>query len=72
MWLCVALGKSLNLSEARFLAQGMTMLVVLVQLSEAVLSPLLHPSHSQRDGMGTEVGAGFRMGNTCTPVADAC
>ena len=22
-----------------------------------------------RDGMGREVGVGFRMGNTCTPVA---
>ena len=25
-----------------------------------------------RDGMGREVGVGFRMGNTCTPVADSC
>ena len=25
-----------------------------------------------RDGMGRDVGGGFRMGNTCTPVADAC
>ena len=25
-----------------------------------------------RDGMGREVGGGFRMGNTCTPMADAC
>ena len=25
-----------------------------------------------RDGMGREVGAGFRMGNTCTPMADSC
>ena len=25
---------------------------------------------TQRDGMGREGGAGFRMGNTCTPVAD--
>ena len=25
-----------------------------------------------RDEMGREVGAGFRMGNTCTPVADSC
>ena len=24
----------------------------------------------QMDGMGREVGGGFRMGNTCTPVAD--
>ena len=23
-----------------------------------------------RDGMGREVGRGFRMGNTCTPLAD--
>ena len=26
----------------------------------------------QRDGMEREVGGGFRMGNTCTPVADSC
>ena len=24
------------------------------------------------DGMGRKVGGGFRMGNTCTPVADSC
>ena len=27
---------------------------------------------TQRDGTGREVGGGFRMGNTCTPMADAC
>ena len=27
---------------------------------------------TQRDGMGKEVGAGFKMGNTCTPMADSC
>ena len=27
---------------------------------------------TQRDGMGTEVGGGCRIGNTCTPVADSC
>ena len=27
---------------------------------------------SKRDGMGREVGGGFRMGNTCTPMADSC
>ena len=27
---------------------------------------------TQRDGMGREVGEGFRMGNTCTPMADPC
>ena len=25
-----------------------------------------------RDGMGREVGGGFRMGNTYTPMADPC
>ena len=27
---------------------------------------------TQRDGMGREVGEGFRMADTCTPMADAC
>ena len=27
---------------------------------------------TQRDGMGREVGGGFRMGNACTPTADSC
>ena len=27
---------------------------------------------TQRDGTGREVGGGFRIGNTCTPVADSC
>ena len=27
---------------------------------------------AQRDGMGREEGGGFRMGNTCIPVADSC
>ena len=27
---------------------------------------------TQRGGMGREVGGGFRIGNTCTPVADSC
>ena len=26
---------------------------------------------TQRDGMGREVGGGFRMGNTCTLMADS-
>jgi len=25
-----------------------------------------------RDGMGREMGGGFRMWNTCTPMADLC
>ena len=28
--------------------------------------------HPERDGMGREQGGGFRMGNTCIPVADSC
>ena len=27
---------------------------------------------TQRDGTGREVGGGFRMRNTCIPVADSC
>ena len=27
---------------------------------------------TQRDGMGREVGGGFRMWNTCIPMADSC
>ena len=27
---------------------------------------------TQRDGMVRDVGGGFRMGNTCTPMADSC
>ena len=27
---------------------------------------------TQKEGMGREVGEGFRMGNTCTPMADSC
>jgi len=29
------------------------------------------PGTTQRDGMGREDGGGFRMGNTCIPVADS-
>ena len=27
---------------------------------------------TQREGMGTEVGGGFRMGNICTSMAASC
>ena len=30
-----------------------------------------HKRKTQRDGMGREEGGGFRMGNTCIPVADS-
>ena len=29
------------------------------------------PGMTQRDGMGRELGVGYRMGNTCTPMADS-
>ena len=32
----------------------------------------LVPGMTQRDGMGREVGGEFRMGNTCTLIADPC
>ena len=32
---------------------------------------LLRNFKTQRDGMGREEGGGFRMGNTCMPVADS-
>ena len=31
-----------------------------------------HKILDSRDGMWREVGGGFRMGNTCTPLVDAC
>ena len=34
-------------------------------------SGLVHWDHPE-GGMGRKVGVGFRMGNTCTPVADSC
>ena len=38
------------------------------------MSPFKYPclGMNQRDGMGREVGGGFRMGNMCTPVVDSC
>ena len=30
------------------------------------------PGMTQRDGMGREVGGGFRMGNTCKSMVDSC
>ena len=27
---------------------------------------------TQRDGVGREMGGGFRMGNTCKSMADSC
>ena len=35
------------------------------------LSIKLRTGTTQRDGMGREEGGGFRMGNTCIPVADS-
>jgi len=35
-------------------------------------SGLEHWKLIQRDGMGSEVGGGFKMGNTCAPMVDSC
>ena len=36
-----------------------------------LLSTCLFKKMTQRDGMRREEGGGFRMGNTCIPVADS-
>ena len=40
-------------------------------MHEAGCSGLV-PGMTQRDGMGKEMGGGFRIGNTCIPMADSC
>ena len=34
-------------------------------------SCFVHTYDNCQNGMGREVGGGFRMGNTCTPMADS-
>ena len=42
-------------------------------INSSVLSFLYSPTLTfQRDGMGREVGVGFRMGNACKSMADSC
>jgi len=42
-------------------------------MHETGSSGLVHWDNSEgRDEMGREVGGSFRMGSTCTPMADAC
>ena len=44
----------------------------LVQVQGAILDAWgLCNGTTQRDGMGREEGGGFKMGNTCIPVADS-
>ena len=38
---------------------------------KAAVDQVLNFAWTQRDGMGREEGGGFRMGNTCIPVADS-
>ena len=40
-------------------------------MHETGCSGLLHWD-DPRDGIGREVGGGFSMGDTCTPMADSC
>ena len=42
-----------------------------VSMHETGCSGLVHWDDPE-GGMGKEVGGRFRMGNTCTPMADSC
>ena len=46
--------------------------VTSVQCSDSEFSKVILHLYlmTQRDGKGREVGGGFRMGNTCKPMAD--
>ena len=46
-------------------------MAVSVGQSELRIFILRHLDWDSRDGMGREDGGGFRMGNTCIPVADS-
>ena len=79
-------GSSGTLSLPIFVAQGRIMMEELLQENYSSVANVLTvqvPCMRQgaqggcagmtlRDGMGREVGEGFRMGNTCTPMADSC
>ena len=44
-------------------------------MHETGCSGLVHWDDSEggdREGIGREVGVGFKMGNTCKPMADSC
>ena len=43
----------------------------MAQILKAVKFKKISTGTTQRDGMGREEGGGFRMGNTCIPVADS-
>ena len=60
--------KRLN-PDFRILCIQCAMPMGLVELSQRNQESL---SMTQRDVMGREVGGGFRIGNTCTPVVDSC
>ena len=58
---------------------GNVMEICIVSYKKQIISPgsIQDPwgwstGMTQRDGTGREVGGGFRMENTCTPVADSC
>ena len=41
-------------------------------MPDTACSGLVRWDDPEHPSMGREVGGGFRMGNTCTPVADSC
>ena len=44
----------------------------LFYISVSLLLSRIQGGMTQRDGTGSDVGRGLRMGNTCIPVADSC
>ena len=47
------------------------LLIAIISVSEFFSLSTLSFKTAQRDGMGREEGGGFKMGNTCIPVADS-
>ena len=58
---------------SHFLTQCMTLYLAVLTIGTSIPSSVQWENtfNSQRDGMGREGGGGFRMGNTCIPVADS-
>ena len=51
---------------------SLSILVSLVCMPSSGIAGSYGTGMTQRDRLGREVGGGFRMGSTCTPMADSC
>ena len=70
---------SVGEGEGGMICKNSTETCILPYVKQMTSPSLMHETgHSKssgttlRDGMGREVGVGFRMGDTCTPMADSC